>query len=102
MANQSSPPIPKRWKDIGYPVYSRLVGSDNELFLLRRFNNLNARVILGLQDRLCELEQQLDALDEGYRTSDEDINNGSFRFETQRDRIDLLKKIKERLKEYSR
>ena len=85
----------------GYPAYSRLVGSDNELFLLRRFNTLNARVILGLQHRISELEQELDVIEDGYRSGSDDINNGSFRYDTQEDRITLLKKIEEKLKEYS-
>lgn len=102
MTYSASPSLPKRWKDVGYPAYSRLVGSDKELLLLRRFNTLNARVILGLQDRLSELEQELDVMENGYRTGNDDINNGSFRCDTQEDRTKLLKKIKDKVKEYSR
>ena len=102
MASLVSPSLPKRWKDVGYPAYSRLVGSDSELFLLRRFNTLNARVILGLQDRISELERKLKVIDDGYKSGSDDFNNGSFRYDTQDDRKTLMKKIKEKLKEYSR
>lgn len=98
----ASPEPPKRWKNIGYPAYSELIGSDNELFILRRFSTLSARIILALQDRLNELEQELSDVDNRYRHGDEDVNNGSFRYETQEDRLAILKKIKEKLKEYSK
>lgn len=101
MAYLVSPPLPKRWKEDGYPAYSRLVGSDNEFFLLRRFSTLNARVILELQDRISELEEELDVIENGYRSGNDDINNGSFRYDTQEDRRILMKKIKQKLKEYS-
>lgn len=102
----ASPPLqakphPKRWKEIGYPVYAEFTASDNELFIIRRFDTLNARVILGLQDELCVMEDKLNAIDKRCKDGDEDVWNGSFRGDTQQDRKILLQKIKERLKEYS-
>ena len=43
-----------RYIEIGYPVFSHFVGSDHELFIIRRFDTLDARIVLGLQDdTLC-------------------------------------------------
>lgn len=92
---------PKRWKTIDYPVFSELIGSDNELFILRRFSTLNARVILGMQDNLCELESKLKAVDERCKNAENDIDNGTFRYDQQDDRRGLLKDIKDKLRDYS-
>ncbi|KAI9641351.1 hypothetical protein NHQ30_010153 [Ciborinia camelliae] len=93
---------PKRWKEIGYPIYAEFTASDSELFIIRRFNNLNARVILGLQDEICVMEEKLHAIDRRCKEGNEDIWNGSFRGDTQQDRKILLQNIKERLKEYKK
>lgn len=97
---QTSSPI-KRWQSIGYPVFAELIASDDELFLLRRFGTLNARIILKLQDDICRLEAGLKKLDEEYRKATEPVNNGSFRRDLKQDRKVLLEMIKEKLKEYS-
>lgn len=42
----------KPWKYIGYPTCSKWMASDADFFVLRRFDDLNVRVILHMQ---CEL-----------------------------------------------
>jgi hypothetical protein len=95
-------PKPRRWQTLGYPVYSQVVASDSALFLLRRFDNLNSRVILGLQDELAVLEDKLKVLDGNCQQSNAPVNNGSFRQDTQKERKKLLENIKEKLVEYSK
>ena len=47
-------PRPARYREIGYPEFSRFKGCDHELFIIRRFDTLDARIVLGLQDdTLC-------------------------------------------------
>jgi len=92
----------KPWKYRGYKIFSKFVASDNDFFVIRRFGTLNARVILAMQDRISELEEQLDALDEQYSVlSCEDLNNGSFRDEPKQDRMDIINQLKPALLEYS-
>lgn len=73
----------KPWKYLGYRSFSQFVSSDNDLFVLRRFGTLSARVLLALQDQLSQVEEQLEALGEHHRRNDvQDIRNASFREET--------------------
>jgi hypothetical protein len=92
----------KPWKDIGYRGFCKFVDSDHDFFLLRLFVNLSVRVLLALQDELCELETQLDILES--RLSDpraEDIHNGSFREETSESRLALIQEMDKKLRAYS-
>ena len=92
----------KPWKYIGYQSFSALVASDNDFFILRRFGALTARVLLGLQDQLSRLEEDLEALEKRTREKDApDIDNGSFRHETQEDRQALVCQAQHLLREYS-
>jgi len=62
---------------------------------------LSARVILTLQDRLCQLEERLEELDQKYsRIEAKDVNNGSIRDELP-DRALLIEEIYEKLAKYS-
>ena len=92
----------KPWKYIGYQCFSSFVASDNDLFVLRRFSALSARVLLGLQDQLSRLEENLDYLEKRAREKDApDVHNGSFRQETQEDREDIICQAQRLLREYS-
>ena len=92
----------KPWKYKGYKVFSQQVASDNDCFLIRRFDNLNARVILSLQDQLSRLEADLVALDNQFSAREcEDLNNGSFRREPKPERAELINNIYLKLKDYS-
>ena len=92
----------KPWKYIGYRYFASFVASDNDFFVLRRFSALSARVLLGLQDQLSRLEDNLEVLEERAREkAAPDVHNGSFRQETQEDREDLICQAQRLLREYS-
>jgi hypothetical protein len=91
----------KGWKYTGYRQFSRFTASSPDFFLVRRFDVLNARVALNLQDQLSELEERLEAMDILYsRKEARDVNNGTFRDELP-DRAALLAEIQSKLVQYS-
>ncbi|KAJ5661095.1 uncharacterized protein N7484_000467 [Penicillium longicatenatum] len=75
--------------------------SDDELFLLRRFGALNARIILALQDEVCQIEEELKNLDHKYMNCSDPVNNGSFRQDIKQDRKGVLARLRLKLKEYN-
>jgi hypothetical protein len=92
----------KPWKYIGYRGFCDFIASDNDFFVLRRFSALSARVLLALQDELVELETQLSLL-EGSTSKETapDVHNGSFRQETQKSRLALIREVDIKLRAYS-
>jgi hypothetical protein len=69
---------------------------------VRKFRTLNARVILSLQDEIVVLEEKLKVLDEACSSTTAGvINNGSFRDDTQSERVGTLANLKSKLVEYS-
>ncbi|CEJ82518.1 hypothetical protein VHEMI02578 [[Torrubiella] hemipterigena] len=56
----------KPWKFVGYKGYTNFISTDDSLFILRRFNSLNIRVALALQDEVSVLEEKLNILDKRY------------------------------------
>ncbi|KXH38024.1 hypothetical protein CSIM01_04514 [Colletotrichum simmondsii] len=89
------------WKYIGYKGYSRFVASDDDFFLLRKFNRLNVRVALVLQDEIACLEEELDELDKEYsEKTAADYNNSTIRGDVE-DRSELLRDICDKLPKYS-
>ncbi|KAF7515143.1 hypothetical protein G7054_g14738 [Neopestalotiopsis clavispora] len=92
----------KPWKFVGYRGYTKFIATDDDFYMLRRFNTLNIRTSLAYQDRIAALEEQLTELDDEYSKRDaEDVNNGTFRHD-QEDRQDLLENIGEALYQYNR
>jgi hypothetical protein len=91
----------KPWKYIGYPVFSQWLSSDSDFFLIRRFDGLNARVILMLQWEISVLEADLARIDrERSAFNFPDVNNGSFEVDDS-DRKKLVQEIYYKLKRYS-
>ncbi|ETS82154.1 hypothetical protein PFICI_07156 [Pestalotiopsis fici W106-1] len=91
----------KPWKYVGYRRYANFLASDDDLFVLRRFKDLNIRVALLMQDKLTELEEELNELDEAYsQRSAVDIHNGTFRNDAE-DREELLEKISQGIFRYN-
>jgi hypothetical protein len=93
------------WKYIGYRVFSKWMASDQAFCMVRRFGALNMRVMLALQDKLVELEDELRVIDEDESRLDmpDGMENGSFRWDTSDARKELLMgKILGKLKEYSK
>ena len=62
----------------GYESFSDFVSSDPDFFIFRRFENINVRIILWLQDQIIQREERLDALHKGA-THDPNQGNGSLR-----------------------
>src|SRR6186713_513360 len=92
----------KPWKYIGYQGFCDFLASDNDLFVLRRFSSLSARVLLALQDELSQLEHELTALEAEVRKRDApDIHNGTFREDTQQRRLQIVLTASQRLAAYS-
>ena len=57
----------------GFADFSHFIASDHSLSIYRKFAVLGARNLLYLQDEICELEERLDALDQGDLQSRNDI-----------------------------
>lgn len=90
----------KPWKYIGYKGFSRYVSCSDDFLALRRYDRLHCRVLLTLQDRVAELEEELDLLDNSVsRKSSPDIDNGTIRRDHGR-RKELLQEISKALKDY--
>ena len=92
-------------KYIGYPVFSRWTATDQDLFILRRFGTVSVRVALALQDKVTELEEQLNSLDDFYSTeeSPRNVDNGSYRHEVFENRKRLIEEqLPAKLKDYCR
>lgn len=93
----------KPWKYSGYSVFSRLLGSDGDLLVVRRFGHLHARLIMWLQDSVVQLEEELDFIDgECSKTDGPDFNNGSFREEPIARRTEILRQLKQALQDYGK
>ncbi|KAI1368717.1 hypothetical protein F5Y08DRAFT_227349 [Xylaria arbuscula] len=91
----------KPWKYVGYSGYTRFIASEDDFFILRRFDSLTIRIALLLQDEISVLENELAEIDE--RTSKkaaEDVHNGSFR-EDISCRAEVLSKIRQRIPKYN-
>lgn len=92
----------KPWKYKGYPAFSKWMASSNDFFLVRRFGHLNARVLLLLQSRIEELEENLAALDTRAQQNTDDLgNSGSLRNDPQKERTKLMEQLSKTLKNYS-
>ena len=88
------------WKYIGYKVFSHWIASSDEFFHIRRFDALNARVVLFLQDEISQLEEELENLDDPSKQQNL-VNNGSFRKDPLEDRKILIGDILKKLEQYS-
>ncbi len=67
----------------GYPRLGAFIASDRNSLIVRRFNHLQARLLLQVQDELRKFEAQLDAMDKGpllaceslqFREMDDDLS----------------------------
>lgn len=90
----------KPWKFVGYNGYARFTASDDEIFILRRFSTLSARITLSLQDEVSALEEKLMGLDETHSRRNDDVHNGTFRNDLE-DRKAMHKILAEKLRQYS-
>ncbi|CAI6337693.1 unnamed protein product [Periconia digitata] len=81
----------------GYPRYTALLSAHVPFFLCRRFNRIRARVLLLKQNKLSELEEQLDQIDRDERRL---LLLGSNRLDTNADRLSTLAEIDSSLADY--
>ncbi|CAI7644902.1 unnamed protein product [Penicillium pancosmium] len=96
--NQSQQP----WKYLGYRAFCGWSASDKNLFILRSFKTLNTRILLKMQDEICQLEEELDGIDKIYaQESMTPVNNGSFRHDVVERRQEILTEAGEKLKQYT-
>ena len=90
-------------KYTGYPIFARWTASDQDFFVIRRFETASVRVALALQDRITILEEQLNKLDD-YTSSPEThpgIDNGSYRKEKLERRKEIIQNdLPVKLREY--
>lgn len=72
--------------------------SDDDFFVLRRFGELSARVLLRLQDGIAKLEEDLQRMDNICLK--DGLNNGTFRYDPIWERQRLLDELTSRLEQY--
>ena len=72
--------------------------SDDDFFVLRRFGEVSARVLLRLQDQIVELEERLREIDKMCVKNGKD--NGTFRYDHCEERTWLLDQLTSRLAHY--
>ena len=75
------------------------MSSDDDFFVLRKFGKLNARVALMMQDRISQLEEELNYIDEDCRQLG--VSNGTFRHDKIERRQQILEQLARKLERYS-
>lgn len=76
----------------------RWMASDDDFFVIRKFGEVAARVLLRMQDRIAQLEEDLQKQDQiSVRQS---LHNGTFRKEKNMLRDEIMDELTWRLKEY--
>ena len=77
---------------------SSFVASDDDLFVLRRFEKLGARVALMMQARIARLEEEL--MEEDNLAIDEKQHCGTFLHDPRAKRREIMEQIRLGLTEY--
>ena len=91
------------WRDEGYPGFSKWMSSADDFFVLRRFGQLNIRIILLMQDRIVRKEDELAHLDQFSRGQRDRLADcSSLRSEPLPQREAILDELRCLLKEYSK
>ena len=96
----------------GYRTFAEFIATDDELFVFRRFDRLNARNLLYLQSELIALEKQLSEYDsEDIEDGSKDVILSARCWETlalraeehprEAERMDLVRKVRQTAKMYS-
>jgi len=84
----------KAWKYEGYKEFGKWMASDDDFFVFRRFESLNATTIAYLQYRISELERTLEEIHEANE-QDEKGKNSSFKWDEkyQQDRFQIMNEL---------
>jgi hypothetical protein len=71
------------YKAQGYQEFSKWMASENDFFVFRRFESLNAGTILWMQYRISELEKRLEQIHKDVETSEkaDNLKNSSFKWD---------------------
>ncbi|KAF2874720.1 hypothetical protein BDV95DRAFT_626391 [Massariosphaeria phaeospora] len=93
------------WKYEGYQAFSRWMASEDDFFVFRRFEALNAGVILWMQDRITQVEKRLEEIHQRVADAppEHKQKNCSFRWDAQylRDRHELMRELSGLLHHYN-
>lgn len=91
------------WKYVGYPGFSRFISSSDDLLALRRFKEVNVRVLLRLQDDIVQLERELTREDDYTKSLPGQRGNcASLRLDAGSPRENTLTQLQHHLKDYSK
>ncbi|KUJ24439.1 uncharacterized protein LY89DRAFT_727466 [Mollisia scopiformis] len=83
----------------GYPRLAAFLNLDANFTIFRRFDTLHLRVLLEQQDRLCELQQQLEDCDDAETIQ---LNLKSRRQDDNNTRRSVLQQVAAELKDYDK
>ena len=81
----------------GYPRLAAFLNIDQNFTVFKRFDSLHLRVLLEQQDRLCELQQQLEDCDDVETIQ---VNLSNRRQDSNLVRRDILRQVKAELELY--
>lgn len=92
----------KPWKYEGYQSFGDWMASDDDFFLFRRFQSLNAQTILWMQDRIAQIEERLEEIHKNVEHA-EKLRNDSFRWDEKcmQERYKLMGELSGLLHHYS-
>jgi hypothetical protein len=76
----------------------KCIASDSDFFVLRRFGQSAVRVLLRMQDYITKLEEDLQCLNQVCMQAG--LNNGTFRYEPELERVDILDETGWRIEQY--
>ncbi|KAL8996296.1 MAG: hypothetical protein Q9188_006605 [Gyalolechia gomerana] len=88
------------WRYRGYPALSTWVASDDDFFMIRKFEKLGARVVLLMQNKIVQLEEAIHAEDANIYERGGD--NGRFAHDPCERRVELMDELIWRLDQYQR
>ena len=93
----------KAWKYEGYKEFGKWMASDDDFFVFRRFESLNATTIAYLQYRISQLERQLEDI-HNANEQEEKRKNSSFKWDEQyqQDRFQIMNELSCLLLHYSK
>jgi hypothetical protein len=90
-------PVPRHLKppkETGYRGLSAFLASDSDFLIFRRFDTLNAGLLLYLQDQIVVLEERLEKLEDEHMADDAaDMHHGSFRHNGLLERTQLFETL---------
>ncbi|CAE7202766.1 hypothetical protein CFE70_008503 [Pyrenophora teres f. teres 0-1] len=92
----------KAWKYEGYKEFGRWMASDDDFFVFRRFESLNATTIAYLQYRISQLESKLEGIHHANE-QEKDRKNSSFKWDEQyqQDRFHIMGELSRLLLHYN-